>query len=409
MPTVSALSLAPEQALAYFRAKIPEGSFDYRDIFGAQHATYWTVAKAMELDVLDAIGGAMDEALATGVTKESFAKGLTPTLQKLGWWGRQEREDPLTGELREVQLGSARRLATIYDTNLRTAYAAGRWERIQARKAERPWLLYQSVMDGRERPQHAAWHGTLLRVDDPWWRTHYPPCGWFCRCWVLQLSDADLERRGLAPSPQAPDLRAVNWTNPRTGVTIKLPEGIDPGFGHNVGMAADQAARQRLIEKMEAVEPAAASALVSVGLDGAAFRDFLREGANRLGDWPVGLLDPSRAEAIGAKARVLRLSRDSADKQARHHKDLGVADYRAVATLLRGGELLPSKKARHWGFLGQHDGRWYELIVKTAANGRELYLQSLHFSDQENAERILRRGWAAVEGSGGREGSVPVG
>lgn len=405
MAKVSPLSLPPDQALRFFRDKITEGSFDHRDIFGGLHATYFTVAKAMELDVLEAIRTAADDALAGGQTKERFTADLTPTLQKLGWWGAQVRVDPLDGQEKLVQLGSARRLATIYDTNLRTAYAAGRWERIQSRKDSRPWLRYVCVLDGRERPQHRAWHGTVLRVDDPWWRTHYPPCGWFCRCSVQQLSDDDLTRLGLEPSAQAPDLKNQPWTNPRTGATVQLPDGIDPGFGHNVGIAADQTARVRLIEKLDAADPPLAAGIVGEGVKSVTFADFLREGANRLGDWPVGCLDRSRATMIDAKASAVRLSRYTADKQARHHADIRAADYQAVATLLRDGALLPSKKALHWGLIGQHEGRWYELIVKTAAQGREVYLQSLHYSDAENADRIVKRGWASVE-SGDRGGSA---
>lgn len=399
MPDVSPLSLAPEQALRYFRAKITEGSFDHRDIFGQLHATFFTVAKAMELDVLDAIRTAADAALAEGKTGAWFAQELTPTLQKLGWWGAQVRTDPVDGAAKLVQLGSARRLATIYDTNLRTAYAAGRWERIQARKEAKPWLRYVSVLDGRERPAHHAWHGTVLRVDDHWWRTHYPPCGWFCRCSVQQLSDDDLDRLGFSPSAKAPDPKAQPWTNPRTGATIRVPAGIDPGFGHNVGIAADQAARARLIEKLDATEPALGAAAVAETLKGEPFADFLREGANRLGDWPVGILAPGAgADVMAAKARVVRLSRDSADKQARNHPEIGAIDYRALAAVLLGDRKpLPGNKPLHWALIGRHDGTIYKAIVKTAQDGRELFLQSFHIIDEGELARIDLRGWAAVD------------
>jgi SPP1 gp7 family putative phage head morphogenesis protein len=399
MAKVSPLSLPPDQALRFFRDKITEGSFDHRDIFGGLHATYFTVAKAMELDVLEAIRTAANDALAGGQTKERFAADLTPTLQKLGWWGAQVRVDPLDGQEKLVQLGSARRLATIYDTNLRTAYAAGRWERIQSRKDSRPWLRYVCVLDGRERPQHRAWHGTILRVDDPWWRTHYPPCGWFCRCSVQQLSDDDLTRLGLEPSARAPDLKNQPWTNPRTGATIQLPDGIDPGFGHNVGLAADQAARVRLIEKLDAADPALAAGAVSDGMKSAAFVDFLREGANRLGDWPVGVLAPGlAADAMALKARVVRLSRDSADKQARNHKDIGADDYQGLAAALRSDKTpLPANKPRHWALTGEHNGKIYKAIIKTARFGREAFLQSFHVIDAAELARIELRGWAAVD------------
>nr|WP_050747369.1 hypothetical protein [Sodalis glossinidius] len=43
---------------------------------------------------------------------------LTPRLQKLGWWRKQVVVDS-QGNAEAVQLGSARRLATIYNVNTR--------------------------------------------------------------------------------------------------------------------------------------------------------------------------------------------------------------------------------------------------------------------------------------------------
>ena len=65
--------------------------------------------------------------------------------------------DPETGETREVELGSPRRLKTIYSTNMRTARAAGQWERIQRTKATHPYLLYELGPSGEHRPEHVAW------------------------------------------------------------------------------------------------------------------------------------------------------------------------------------------------------------------------------------------------------------
>lgn len=115
------------------------------------------------------------------------------------------------------------------------AYAAGKWERIQRVKAAFPYLEYSSVMDGRERPEHHAWHGTILPVDHPWWDTHYPPCDWECRCSAMPRTERMLERQGKAvgtpPAPNPP----YSWTNSRTGETGTLERGIGKGWDYNVG------------------------------------------------------------------------------------------------------------------------------------------------------------------------------
>ena len=170
----------PKEALAYFRAKGFKVGFDYRDVWREEHATAFTVAKAMDMDVLESIRNEVDKALAEGRTFTEFKRDLQPTLERLGWWGRKEMTDPVTGEVREVQLGSPRRLKTIYNANLRTARAAGQWERIQRNKQTHPYLLYRLGPSENHREQHQRWNGLLLPVDDPFWASHFPPNGWNC-------------------------------------------------------------------------------------------------------------------------------------------------------------------------------------------------------------------------------------
>ena len=257
------LDVPPVEAVEHFRAKGLHVGFDWRDTDAEQHLRSFTVAKAMEVDILEDIRREVDRAIAEGITPQEFYKELAPRLEEKGWWGRQEMVDPLTGEKRSVQLGSPRRLRIIFDTNVRMSYARGRWERIERIARERPWLRYVSVLDARTRPEHAAWHGTILPWDHPWWQTHYPPNGWRCRCMVQQLDDEDLEDFGFTPSdgPPAGSEQTRPWTNRRTGETIQVPVGIDPGFGHNVGqinLAAD--AERRFEERLRTASPDIAEA-----------------------------------------------------------------------------------------------------------------------------------------------------
>ncbi len=86
MADASPLSLPPEQALrlpAPSSRKAPSITGHLR----RPARTYFTVAKAMEMDVLDAIRGAVDVAKAEGKTAAWFTQELTPTLQKLAGGG----------------------------------------------------------------------------------------------------------------------------------------------------------------------------------------------------------------------------------------------------------------------------------------------------------------------------------
>lgn len=227
--------VVPRAAVEYMRQKGLRVSFNWAEVYGEEHRRAFTVAKMMDADMLADVHQAVTRAIERGQTLAQFRAGLEPMLQKAGWWGIQETEDPLTGERIEVKLGSPRRLETIFRTNMQSAYAAGQWQQIEDQALDAPYLLYEAVDDYRTRPDHAAWDNTVLPVTDPWWQTHYPLNGWNCRCTVLQLDDADLETFGLKVSSKAPAKRFREWTNPRTNKVERVPFGIDPGFEWNPG------------------------------------------------------------------------------------------------------------------------------------------------------------------------------
>ena len=121
------MKLEPKMAIDYFRSKGYKITWNWQEMSTQAHAQAFTVAKATSLDVLESIQLELDRALATGTTEREFKKNLTPVLQKLGWWGKQINVNS-NGDAEEVQLGSPRRLSTIYRTNLATAYQAGRYQ-----------------------------------------------------------------------------------------------------------------------------------------------------------------------------------------------------------------------------------------------------------------------------------------
>lgn len=236
-PATTLPKVNPIEAIAFFKRKGFEFSFDWRDVWQEEHARAFTVAKAMTRDLLETIREAVAEALEEGETLAEFSKRLRPELERRGWWGRKLMPDPATGEIVDAQLGSPRRLRVIFNTNMRTAYQAGRWERIQRTKQAFPFLRYTSVMDGRERPQHHEWHGTILPVDDPWWDTHYGPCDWGCRCTATPVNQRMLARRGWQVDLEPKRFPDEVYVNRRTGEVSRLEQGIGPGWSYNVGKA----------------------------------------------------------------------------------------------------------------------------------------------------------------------------
>lgn len=357
MTPAARFDLPPREALDFFRGKGLETSFAWQDVWQSEHDTAFVVAKMQDLDLLADVKDSVDRAIADGRTLAQFRAELTPVLQRAGWWGVQEQTDPLTGETRPVQLGSPRRLETIFRTNMQTAYAAGDWAQIQSHKESAPFLMYDAVDDNRTRPQHHAWDGIVLPVDDPWWETHRPPNGWGCRCSVIQIGQRELKRMGKSGPDTAPPIKRREWTNKRTGEVMQVPEGIDPGWAYNPGaVPRPRVVASTLLERISGVPAplgAAAyarvmpTALPAIRANWTAWIDDVlstRAGRPRREHQIAGVLAPEdlsalRAEGIAPISAEIAVSDQLVvgRKAARHEaaKDAMTAeDWRALPDLL---------------------------------------------------------------------------
>ncbi|QDY99072.1 hypothetical protein FQ775_01065 [Nitratireductor mangrovi] len=254
------IPLPPRDAIAALerRGLRLDPSFSWLDHWQADHAAMFTVANSVGFDVLDDILQALKRALEEGHTFREFAAELEPLLKAKGWWGQRPVIDPETGEPVLAQLGSARRLRTIFETNMRVAYAAGHWSRFERGKAARPFLRYVHVdpelHDPDSRAHHARQHNLVLPVDHPHWRVWGPPNGWGCRCTLQSLSQRDVERlteAGEALVFDPPEDTFRNFVNRRTGEVTRVPDGIDPGWGYNPGQAGWAEVERQLAAKIE--------------------------------------------------------------------------------------------------------------------------------------------------------------
>ena len=277
--------LPPERAIAFLDSKGYRTSIDWTDTFDAEHDASFTVAKIAKVDLLRAIHISLLEAQTNGTPYAAWLEQLKPTLAEAGWWGKVEDAD-VTGTDKPVNV-TPRRLRTIYDTNLRMARSAALWERVQASKATLPFLRYSAVLDKRTRPQHAAWHGIILPVDHPFWLTHFPPCGWNCRCTAIQVNEKMMAQRGWKVTDPAPPIVPVPFYNKSTGQTVQVPRGIDPGFGYNPGIARVQAMADKV-----------AASLVQARREGVAIDDAAI--ADLLSELPAGRVTPAALATLQA-------------------------------------------------------------------------------------------------------------
>jgi SPP1 gp7 family putative phage head morphogenesis protein len=292
-----AFRLPPEEAARYMsgreRVRI---SYDWREIWQEEHAYQFTVSRLARADLLSDIRARIEASVAGDVTRRDWMRDVEGMLREAGWWGTKPVVRPDGGAV-TTRFDPAR-LKLIYDVNTRMAYAAGRWERIQAARASHPYLRYVTRADERVRASHRPWHNVTLPVDDPWWSTHYPPNGWRCRCRAVPMRRADYDARSDLATTPPPD-EAVQWTNKLTGETLAIPRAIDPGFQYNVGEASARwqglidAGRQKVAQYAADIGAAAADSLADL-----ARRDWQEwiegalsgRGRNRMG-W-LGVIRP---------------------------------------------------------------------------------------------------------------------
>lgn len=256
------------QALASFDGKTLLPRYHYLDVIAREHAVAFSVAKMMDEDMLAEVQSAMTDALANSTDFDVFKKRMEPYLMAKGWWGKELQVDPVTGDARKVQLGSTRRLRTIYHTNLHASYAAGQWQRIQETKRGLPFLQYMPSVSGKPRDKHKQYYGIVRPVDDAIWQLIMPPNGYGCLCWVKQLTRSQARRVGVSDEIE---LEMVDFENPRTGEVTKIPAGLDPSFAHNhdrlTAVRIAQSEKIKADKAMSAADKAKTQAATTAQLD----------------------------------------------------------------------------------------------------------------------------------------------
>lgn len=213
-PEIIADPVAPDAAIEFWkqRAKLTD---EEAKALGEEvkHRAFYVTGLAKQ-DLVQLVSDGIEEALKNGETLADFKKRIAAAIQAQGWHDY--------------------RVENIFRTNMQTAYSAGRYKKMQAVKASRPYWQYIAVMDKRVRPSHAILHEKVYPADHEFWATNYPPNGFRCRCGVRTLSARQVEKKGLTVETEMP--KADMWTDPKTGYEyfVHFP-GADKGFRNNPG------------------------------------------------------------------------------------------------------------------------------------------------------------------------------
>ena len=227
------LSIATQpfkEALAFFKGKTSVGTSGWRDVMDEAHDHAFMVAGAQKADLLNDLRGAVSKAMQDGKSLEWFQKNFEEIVAKHGW---AYNGDP------------AWRSRVILQTNISTSYAAGRYSQMTTPEMMemRPYWRWRHGDSVHPRAQHVAWDGLTLPATHEFWATHFTPCGWLCQCQVQNLSQADVEARGIhvhkePPPPLAPAQRG------------EAQPGVDESFNYAPGKTAVERMRPVIEEKL---------------------------------------------------------------------------------------------------------------------------------------------------------------
>lgn len=211
------------EQVAFFQRKVGIPTRSWEDIRKAQHDHAWVVAGAMQADLLNDLHEAVLKAINEGLGIAEFRRDFRAIVARNGWEG-------WTGE--GTTAGRSWRTRVIYQTNLTTSYAAGRWAQLNdpdLLKVRPYWRYVHADGVATPRPQHLAWGQQRLTLphDHPWWQTHYPPNGFGCHCYVIAVRGPEAGDATVPP---------VGWDTVSSS-TGQLP-GIDKGWGYAPGATA---------------------------------------------------------------------------------------------------------------------------------------------------------------------------
>ena len=213
-----------KEAIDFLQGKVRVPTRAYTDLMGAAHSKGFMVAGATKDELLADFQETIGRCIRDSLTLEDFRKDFDRIVAAHGWSYKGSR---------------GWRTRTIFETNIRTSYMAGKWQQAQETKRMRPYGRYIHTTVRHPRLDHESWHNKIVPLDDPWWTYRWPPNGWGCKCGVETVSERELQREGWEVWNPPPDTtKMVPVKTPDGIIEVETVDGVDPSFAYNPGKAA---------------------------------------------------------------------------------------------------------------------------------------------------------------------------
>jgi len=396
------------------KLRLPTDKWD--DITRAAHDRAFIVAGAAKADLLADLHAAVIKGATDGAGLQAFQKDFKAIVAKHGWTG-------WTGE--GTKEGVAWRTQVIYQTNMATSYAAGRYKQMsdpEVLKLHPYWRYIHSDGVLNPRQQHLDWHGLTLLASHLFWQTHFPPNGFGCHCRVTSVSKAEGERSAAAGlgAPPAGWNAIDSHTGEQTGIGKSF--GYAPGrsWHPNLDKYSFDLARAVVVDNLkdgvferwlkfvdtrieaEKLKPEYA------GLTGTDLSMAIRKTLSKGERVPVAVLDARGLNALkieksdktasGYVTQTVFLSDDTAVKQTMHRagQDLSIETYLRLQQALDFAQYVETNGGNKLVYFYSGD-QWEVAVIKSAPKSNELFLVSMRKSSQREVDRAISKGaskWA---------------
>lgn len=243
MSQVRAQPFQFREQIAFLLGKVNVPTQGWTDVWRDGHDAGFMVAGAYKAELLADFRQAVNQAITDHRSLDDFRKDFDRIVAKHGWSYNGTR---------------GWRTRTIFETNLRSSYQAGRYAQLtdpEFLKLNPYWRYKHSDAVHNPRTEHLAWNGLVIPANDPWWQTHFPPNGWGCKCRVFAESDRSLKRKGKTPDAPPGGGTQTTIVGQRSGHprSVTTPIGIDPGWDYAPGATRAAQVRQALLIRADQV------------------------------------------------------------------------------------------------------------------------------------------------------------
>lgn len=188
--TIEAILIAfdkpPEEAVAYLKTQGIEVNWDWRKQKEIIQRHAFTISKVLSADILQTVLDNLNKSIKDGDAFEDFQNNLEPKLADAGFTRKAD--------------GSAWRLQTIFQTNMQSAYNAGRYTQQQEVAGDFPYWELDAIIDKNTTEGCRDVNGVILPANDPFWKINYPPRHFNCRSKVVAHNEDTLKMQDKSVS-----------------------------------------------------------------------------------------------------------------------------------------------------------------------------------------------------------------